>query len=44
MLNTVRTILTNPRCTRRQVWNRRRTDHDFVDPANTTFGHRDVLP
>ncbi|OLZ59243.1 hypothetical protein AV521_45795 [Streptomyces sp. IMTB 2501] len=28
-------LLANPRYTGRQVWNRRRTDHDLVDPANT---------
>ncbi|MFF3986075.1 recombinase family protein [Streptomyces sp. NPDC001797] len=43
VLNTVRSILANPRYTGRQVWNRQRTDHDLVDPANTTLGHRDVL-
>ena len=25
-----------------QVWNRQRTDHDLVDPANTALGHRQV--
>ncbi|MGW1915795.1 recombinase zinc beta ribbon domain-containing protein [Streptomyces sp. NPDC002076] len=39
----MRAVLANPRCTGRQVWNRRRTDHDLVDPANTTLGHRDVM-
>jgi site-specific DNA recombinase len=24
------------------VWNRQRTDHDLVDPANITLGHRQV--
>ncbi|MER6083431.1 recombinase family protein [Streptomyces sp. NPDC001833] len=43
VLNTVRAILTNPRYTGRQVWNHQRTDHDLIDPANTTLGHRDVL-
>ncbi|MGO4429652.1 recombinase family protein, partial [Streptomyces sp. MCAF7] len=43
VLNTVRAILANPRYTGRQVWNRQRTDHDLVDPANTTLGHRDVM-
>ncbi|MFE7214128.1 recombinase family protein [Streptomyces sp. NPDC001698] len=43
VLNTVRAILTNPRYTSRQVWNRQRTDHDLLDPANTTLGHRDVM-
>jgi hypothetical protein len=35
-------ILSNPRYTGRQVWNRQRTDHDLIDPANTTLGHRQV--
>ena len=39
----LRAILTNPRYTGRQVRNRQRTDHDLVDPANTTLGHRDVM-
>ncbi|MFI6488409.1 recombinase family protein [Streptomyces sp. NPDC050564] len=43
VLNTVRAVLTNPRCTGRQVWNRQRADHALVDPANTTLGHRDVV-
>ncbi len=43
VLTTVRAILANPRYTGRQVWNRQRTDHDLVDPANTTLGHRDVM-
>ncbi|MFI6354479.1 recombinase family protein [Streptomyces sp. NPDC050743] len=43
VLNTVRAILANPRYTGRQVWNRQRTDHDLIDPANTTLGHRDVI-
>jgi hypothetical protein len=41
-LHTVRAILANPRYTGRQVWNRQRTDHDLVDPANTGLGHRQV--
>jgi site-specific DNA recombinase len=41
-LNTVAAILANPRYTGRQVWNRQRTDHDLVDPANTGLGHRQV--
>jgi site-specific DNA recombinase len=41
-LRTVAAILANPRYTGRQVWNRQRTDHDLVDPANTTLGHRQV--
>ncbi|MFI1735589.1 recombinase zinc beta ribbon domain-containing protein [Streptomyces acidicola] len=32
-----------PRYTGRQVWNRQRTDHGLLDPANTTLGHRDVM-
>ncbi|MGV4987431.1 recombinase family protein [Streptomyces sp. NRAIS4] len=43
VLNTVRAILAHPRYTGRRVWNRRRTDHGLVDPANTTLGHRDVM-
>ncbi|WP_446461000.1 recombinase zinc beta ribbon domain-containing protein [Streptomyces sp. BRA346] len=42
MLPTVRAILANPRYTGHQVWNRQRTDHDLIDAANTTLGHRDV--
>ncbi|MGW7541518.1 recombinase family protein [Streptomyces sp. NPDC054770] len=42
VLNTVQAILTNPRYTGRQVWNRQRTDHDLLAPSNTTLGHRDV--
>jgi site-specific DNA recombinase len=41
-LHTVRAILSNPRYTGRQVWNRQRTDSDLVDPANTGLGHRPV--
>jgi hypothetical protein len=41
-LRTVSAILTNPRYTGRQVWNRQRTDFDLVDPANTGLGHRQV--
>lgn len=43
MLTTVRAILANPRYTGHQVWNRQRTDHDLIDPANTTLGHREVM-
>ncbi|MGP3970631.1 recombinase zinc beta ribbon domain-containing protein [Streptomyces sp. 6N223] len=39
----MRAILANPRYTRRQVWNRQRTDHDLLDPENTSLGHRDVM-
>ncbi|MFI9599800.1 recombinase family protein [Streptomyces sp. NPDC052043] len=42
VLNTVRAILTNPRYTGRQVWNRQRTDHDLFDSPNTTLGHREA--
>jgi site-specific DNA recombinase len=41
-LRTVAAILANPRYTGRQVWNRQRTDHDLIDPANTTLGHKAV--
>ncbi len=41
-LPAVRAVLGNPRYTGRQVWNRQRTDHDLIDPDNTTLGHRDV--
>ncbi len=41
-LSTAAAILANPRYTRRQVWNRHRTDSDLVDPANTGLGHRQV--
>ncbi|WP_228718517.1 recombinase family protein [Kitasatospora acidiphila] len=42
-LTTVRAVLANPRYTGRQVWNRQRTDHELLDPANTTLGHREVM-
>jgi hypothetical protein len=41
-LTTVGAILSNPRYTGRQVWNRQPTDHDLIDPANTGLGHRQV--
>jgi site-specific DNA recombinase len=41
-LGTVRTVLSNPRYTGRQVWNRQPTSHDLIDPANTGLGHRQV--
>lgn len=25
------------------MWNRQRTDHELIDPGNTTLGHRDVM-
>src|SRR6202023_4266406 len=39
---TVTTILSNPRYTGRQVWNRQRTDTELADPGNVTLGHRSV--
>lgn len=42
-LTTVRAILANPRYTGHQVWNRQRTDHDLIDPDNTTLGTHDVM-
>lgn len=42
-LTSVHSVLSNPRYTGRQVWNRQRTDHELLDPANTTLGHRDVM-
>ena len=41
-LTAVPAILANPRYTGRQGWNRHRTDHDLIDPGNTTLGHRQV--
>jgi DNA invertase Pin-like site-specific DNA recombinase len=41
-LRTVATILSNPRYTGRQVWNRQRTDRDLADPADVSLGHRSV--
>jgi len=41
-LSTVAVILANPWYTGRQVWNRQRTEHDLIDPANTGLGHRRV--
>lgn len=35
-LTSVQGVLSNPRYTGRQVWNRQRTDHDLIDPDNTT--------
>src|SRR5690242_19159025 len=34
--------LGEPALYRAEVWNRQRTDHDLVDPANTGLGHRQV--
>ena len=41
-LRTVATILSNPRYTGRQVWNRQRTDRDLADPADVSLGHKQV--
>ncbi|GGZ04463.1 recombinase family protein [Streptomyces poonensis] len=41
-LTTVRAILANPRYTGHQIWNRQRTDHDLLDPVNTSLGHNDI--
>jgi site-specific DNA recombinase len=42
MLGTVTTILSNPRYTGRQVWNRQRSDTELADPGNVTLGHKSV--
>ena len=41
-LGTLTTILSNPRYTGRQVWNRQRTDRDLVDPGDIALGHKPV--
>jgi DNA invertase Pin-like site-specific DNA recombinase len=41
-LRTVASILSNPRYTGRQVWNRQRTDTELVDPGDVSQGHRGV--
>jgi hypothetical protein len=41
-LRTVASILSNPRYTGRQVWNRQRTDLDLADPGDISMGHRQV--
>jgi site-specific DNA recombinase len=41
-LGTVTMILSNPRYTGRQVWNRQRTDKDLADPADVSLGHKQV--
>jgi site-specific DNA recombinase len=41
-LGTVATILSNPRYTGRQVWNRQRTDKELADPADVNLGHKGV--
>jgi site-specific DNA recombinase len=43
-LGTVATILSNPRYTGHQVWNRQRTDTELADPGNVTLGHKSVQP
>ena len=39
-LGTIVTILSNPRYTGRQVWNRQRTDRDLADPADACLGQK----
>jgi site-specific DNA recombinase len=39
----VRTILTNPRYTGRQVWNKQRTDEILLDVADVAMGHTSVM-
>jgi site-specific DNA recombinase len=41
-VRTVASILSNPRYTGRQVWNRQRTDLQLADPADITLGHKQV--
>jgi site-specific DNA recombinase len=41
-LGAVTTILSNPRYTGHQVWNRQRTDKDLADPADVSLGHKSV--
>jgi DNA invertase Pin-like site-specific DNA recombinase len=41
-LRTVAAILSNPRYTGRQVWNRQPSEPVLVDPENTTLGHKQV--
>jgi site-specific DNA recombinase len=41
-VGTVATVLSNPRYTGRQVWNRQRTDRDLADPADVSLGHKSV--
>ena len=41
-LGTVATVLSNPRYTGRQVWNRQRTDKDLTNPADVSLGHKSV--
>jgi site-specific DNA recombinase len=39
----IRAILTNPRYTGRQVWNRQRTDEVLLDPADVSLGHTEKM-
>ena len=41
-VRTVASILSNPRYSGRQVWNRQRTDLQLADAANISLGHRPV--
>jgi hypothetical protein len=41
-LRTVAAILSNPRYTGRQMWNRQRMDRELADPADVILGHRQV--
>jgi hypothetical protein len=41
-LGTVTTILSNPRYTGHQVWNRQHTEKDLADPADVSLGHKSV--
>jgi hypothetical protein len=41
-VRTVASILSNPRYTGRQVWNRQRTDLQLADPDDISLGHRQV--
>lgn len=41
-MRTVASILSNPRYTGRQVWNRQRTDVQLADPDDISLGHRQV--
>jgi site-specific DNA recombinase len=39
----IRAILTNPRYTGRQVWNRQRTDEVLLNPADVSLGHTEKM-
>jgi site-specific DNA recombinase len=41
-VRSVASILSNPRYTGRQVWNRQRTDLQLADPLDISLGHRPV--